>query len=1151
MAIKRDILQNYFTSFTQFETEYQTRLHELKRAFNNEKITYQNLLKQIEIEYDADQNLHLNKYLFEEDEHEKRIAIIDEDFRERFELLANEFSLNNKDLQNLLDEENKLYQDVLNQFEERKQEALNKYLELVRESEKEIDESVDVHYQFIEQETKKNDSMKEYYQDVNNFLANDLLNTMEKAKNALDSLNDSLKEANISDSKELNQIVLKSLEHLRGTQIGIISLFKENSNNLELQRENIKKISKNKQQPHSELNQQMIKKYVVQIRELNTQKINFEAKVKADLESSLTRVYQLMIKAHDERDDANLKKYILQKQIIEKKAEYLLQRNTTLTNFTIRKYQQEIKKIKIDSFKRSEEIKLAYSVPITFLQNSIDTYSNFAFYLNQGFDELDRLLNGLIDFHQELLDTKNNFVTTTSKAYEDYKINMMVRINEVTGNLTRLIAKIDDVSLKIVTLESSNRLEVAKIRKKIDSLEILGDYQKYLASLENDEFFATYQHNKNIESIQIKTRYKEGLLKINNDVLELNKNKELGAEHLQYMLNLSKEEESIHKLGFDKLISQQEAFFKQQNQMSYLMYKIAKLEIIKQVKSANFAYAKKFFDIRNKELKKDKISSDSVIDFIHHMQKLINTNNTTTAAFKQYLSKSNNNWTYLTIVEKNRLAVQKQLKRQLDKKISACMKAASLYHREHNDLSDSLNALAEEYILKLKKLLIFNEENFLNNESSIIKSRGYFSEISALITYIYNKTLNQIYKYQIPDLINDLTFNYEKALTDFNLLVVSIFDQFNNKTKTKVFYHGLQKYFISAVKILENYMTEITKNIFYIRDKIAENDLDFIAQARIQTEENIGIINQEYDELAFQAIKYKTKRKKQIDLLLDNANKINNTFKRRVKAINDQYLLEKEQSTEFLAFLEKEITDIIIKNDRQLLHMLKLIDEEIAKERVIFTNQHKRYVNMLAKFRANMTDAYDEEVRYLYELNFKREEDISKTIKLLEEKINQLPQEKVELLTSMDTQKEQLYLEKQDELLKKFSEIEGNKLMSKPGLLEEIIAVQNRLPEDYAKLYKEIQELENEFLQQYTLINESYYDTYQDYINKQFANRLLIDNDSRINKSFEKLNTYHMDLLTIFQLNFKETMLKSAESREIINDEKQKSKEKQDRIINA
>ncbi|MDY0010725.1 MAG: hypothetical protein RBR96_03165, partial [Candidatus Izemoplasmatales bacterium] len=583
MAKKRDILQNYFTSFTQFEREYQTRLDELKRAFNNEKTTYENLLKQIEIEYEDDQNLHLNKYLFEEDEHQKRIALIDEDFRERFELLSNELALNNKDFQSLLDEENKLYQDVLNQFEERKQEALNKYLELVHESEKEIDESIDVHYQFIEQETKKNDSLKEYYQDVNNFLANDLLNTMEKAKNSLDSLNDSLKETNISDSKELNQTVLKSLEHLRGTQIGIISLFKENSNNLELQRENIKKISKNKQQPHSELNQQMIKKYVVQIRELNTQKINFEAKVKADLDSSLNRVYQLIIKAHDEHDDANLEKYILQKQIIEKKAEYLLHRNSTLTNFTIRKYQQEIKKIKIDSFKRSEEIKLAYSVPITFLQNSIDTYSNFAFYLNQGFDELDRLLNGLIDFHQELLDTKNNFITTTSKAYEDYKINMMVRINEVTSNLTRLIAKIDDVSHKIVTLESSNRLEVAEIRKKIDALEILGDYQKYLASLENDEFFAMYQHNKNIESIQVKTRYKEGLLKINNDVLELNKNKELGAEHLQYMLNLSKEEESIHKLGFDKLISQQEAFFKQQNQMSYLMYKIAKLEIIKQV----------------------------------------------------------------------------------------------------------------------------------------------------------------------------------------------------------------------------------------------------------------------------------------------------------------------------------------------------------------------------------------------------------------------------------------------------------------------------------------------------------------------------------------------------------------------------------------
>ena len=525
MAKKRDILLNYFTEFPTYKESYQARLNELKRDFNNEKIVYKRLLEDIDNNYSTDQNLRFSQYIEQEKMHEKRKELIEGDYHERFNILSEELVSNKEDLSLLIEEENKLYQEILDQFEERKHEALNRYLQLIHESEREIDESVDVHYNFIEHETRKTENLKEYYQDINTFLANNLLDTMEKAKNALDSLNDSLKETNINDSQELNQTVLKSLEHLRETQINIISLFKENSNNLEIQRESIKKISKNKQQPHSELNQQMIHKYVNQIRELNKSKIAFEAKVKTDLEESLKRVYELIIEAHDKNDSNNLKKYILQKEIIEKKAEYLLHRNSTLTKFTITKYQQEIKKIKIDSFKRSEEIKLAYSLPITFLQNSIDTYSNFAFYLNQGFDELDRLLNGLIDFHQDFLDSKTDFVTTTSKAYEDYKINMMVRINEVTSNLTKLISRIDDVSLQIVTLESKNRLEVADIRKKIENIEILGDYQKYLASLENDEFFAMYQHNKNIEEIQLKTNYTSNLLNINRDVLELNKNK--------------------------------------------------------------------------------------------------------------------------------------------------------------------------------------------------------------------------------------------------------------------------------------------------------------------------------------------------------------------------------------------------------------------------------------------------------------------------------------------------------------------------------------------------------------------------------------------------------------------------------------------------
>jgi hypothetical protein len=54
-----------------------------------------------------------------------------------------------------------------------------------------------------------------------------------------------------------------------------------------------------------------------------------------------------------------------------------------------------------------------------------------------------------------------------------------------------------------------------------------------------------------------------------------------------------------------------------------------------------------------------------------------------------------------------------------------------------------------------------------------------------------------------------------------------------------------------------------------------------------------------------------------------------------------------------------------------------------------------------------------------------------------------------------------------------------------------------------------------------------------------------------MNKPFDYLNTYHKDLLSIFQLNYKEVLQKSYESRDIIKEEKRKSKEKQDRVINA
>jgi hypothetical protein len=495
--------------------------------------------------------------------------------------------------------------------------------------------------------------------------------------------------------------------------------------------------------------------------------------------------------------------------------------------------------------------------------------------------------------------------------------------------------------------------------------------------------------------------------------------------------------------------------------------------------------------------------------------------------------------------------LHEQIDRQLNKKIASAYQAASIYMQETREILNDFSLLTENYLSKYKQLLIYNENNYIDYQAKIIQSQGYASEVSSLLTYMKNKSLTQAYKYQVPSEVESLTQFYNQSLEKFNFLVHDIFSKLKPKSKTQVFYEKMQKYIIEALEIIKSYQKKITESMTKVRDKILEHDIEFIANSKIQAQENKKIIDKEYDSMAFQAIKIKDKRNKQISVLIDNSNNLNEAFKIRVKKINDEYLKEKNVNNDYLDYLEAEIIRIIEKNDKQLIKMLKLIDKEIFLDRIQFTKQYKKYLNMISGIRNSLSSSYNQEVKYLYDLNYKREADITKTIALLEEKIDRLPVQKESILKSLEVQKKELFATKQQELLQKFAEIEGNKLMNKPGLIEEIRAVEKRLPEDYIKLYRQVQELENEYLQQYTLINENYFGTYQDYINKQFANRLVIENDGKIFKSFDWLNNYHKDLLNIFQLNYSETLQKSIESRDIIKEEKQKSKDKQDRIINA
>ncbi len=1151
MAKKRDILSNYFNTYKQFTDYYKTRLQQLERDFIDEKNDFASLNKNINKSYTKKENQLYSQYLTVEHIHTQRKQIIINDYKERFTEVLKEIEANQFSTSQQIEAENEIYQDILNQFEERRQEALNKYLQLTQENNRKINESMKVHHDFIAMHNQRIIDLKNDYNDINSSLANELLSTIEKAKNSLNELKVSLDDINTNDLKDLNQTLLKSIEHLRGTQNGVNALFKTTTNNLSELKDNISTMSKTKQKPHSLLNQEIIQVYVKQIREINQAKVQFEEKVKQDLRTSLQVIYPRIIKAADEKNQADLEKHILQKEIIEKKAEYLLHRNKTLADYSISKYQSEIKKIKIDSFKRSEEVKLAYSLPITFLQNSVNIYSNFAFYLNQGFDELDQLLSGLLEYNQNYVNTKSDYIHSVAKNYEEYKVALFGRVSEATQNMSNLITKIDETSYKIITLESQNRLEIAEIKKKMENLEILGDYQKYLASLENDEFFAMYQHNKNIEKIQIESRYKASLLEINYEVLELNFNKEKLLELQEYMLKLNHEEESIHKLSYDRFLSEFEAFYLQQTKLSDTMNQIAKLKIIESVKSTNFKYAYGYHKTDKLESLKNKSASENVIGFIHNIQKLIDTNNSTTATFKEYLSQSNKQYSYLTFIEKNRYLIKKQINEQTNKKTSVCQEAIKIYYQEEKKLKGNINLLISNYQKTFKQLLVFIESEIIDKCNNVLRSDGYVQEVSALLNYIYGLASDYAFKYQVPEQIRLIDDYFEDSLSRYSILSTRIFSKISKIKKSKKYYPYLQEYFIETLAILKVFKEKINSSLDLICNRVMENDILFIAKARINSNKTLNIIDTEYNRISQKAMRLSNKRKRQIYHLSDSSQKLNDVFKRQVKDINDNYLASTKDSENLLSHLKSKLTRIVSKNDKDLLRILKMIQKDSLKERITFDKQYLAYQKTILNLKNNITTVFDNESKYVSKIYNNRMLDLDKTISILESKISELPVIKEQSLQLITTQKNQLVTSKRSQLLVDYQEIEKNKFISRPQMLKDIEKVRNRLPEDYLELYKQIQNLEKDYLNQYTLINEDYLQSYQNYVFKQIKNKALINDFDTIKKPFDKLSDYYNNLLNFSSLNYKETLQKSIETRSIIKEDKQKSKDKQNRIINA
>ncbi|MBN2540967.1 MAG: hypothetical protein JXB08_05510 [Bacilli bacterium] len=1148
MAKKSDILLTVYEDFKDYSKTYNSRLQELEREFlhaNRDTAAY---LQEINDQYAEREKLLEEEFLRIERTHFERVKEISHEYDDRFDLLETDITGHNLTTVERYEAEDDTYNEILSQFEERKAEAFKNYLNLTKETNYQIDREMRVHSDFIQSENEKLQSKQIEYQELNSNLSNQLLWTMEKAKNALSKLNTSLIEEGSSNREYLSDVISESIENLNDSKTAMGELFKSTSRKFEKEREMVRTISQEKRKPHSDLNLQMIHTFIEQIREVNQNKTKFEAMINRELDLSLSQLYPKIIEADTNQQVDELRKLILQKEIIEKKVDYLRNRNQSMADLLISKYQNEIKKIKIDSFRRSEEIKLAYSVPVAFFQNSITVYSNFAFYLNETYEELSNMLTQFKEFNRQYIDYRADYIHTSQKTFEDYKINLLVKVNDLTTQLTEYITQIDQTSNEIITLESSNRLEIAEIKKKMENIEVFGDYQKYLASLENDQYIAMFQHNKNIEQIQIESNYTNNLFSINKEVLLLNQNKLEYQEFKEYMLRIAEHEQVIHELAHQKKKDETKALYQQKIDQVLALSKLAHERIVYNAKRQNFEHASSYVRYLEDSQAKQEIGSKHIIEYIGHAQALIDLNIEQTKTIQDYISKTTDDHAYLRALESNREDLLKTIDRSTDKKNQICYTAISLYEQEINDANSNLDHVFERYFTLLKNDLL-KLENLEDDVMSLLKHLGYRHELSAVIDHVYMIQKRLAYKYQNPALIKRLESESVAFMEEFLVRSLRTFKNVERQKPTPIKHQ--KNYLIETISMFESMQTKAKLNLDRILEHASANDREFIAATIKKSDKNKTIINKEYDKLQYTAYRFGTHKNKQLHHLQNRSEQINQIYKTQVKTINKEFLDGVAESEKIAEFIAKKYVRIIKKNDKELKQMLSFLEKLFKNERKSLDKQFDQFQKALETIEITDQDAHKQELIHIQTLYDNRDLEASKTINLLETKINTLPVEKNKYYYQVQKDKHALVAQKRRDLQHRLAEIERDKFVSRPNYLEEIETVKKRLPEDYIALYNQIQHLEFNYLNQFGKINEEYTQNYRDYLLNQSGNNEILERGSSLYMPFEKIQQFHEKIIKTSTSTYRDAIAKSKKTREELNKETQKSNERQKRIINT
>ena len=1148
MANKGDILLKYKKAYPEFESQSINRLNDLKRSFDIEKNTYILDLDHVRQQLELNQSHFFKEIntLYQEKQTNQN------EIEEKFVDISSAFNDEMKAQFRLLNQETKkereLYEDILETFENKRQEALDIYLKLTRENNYKVDKDMKVHRDFIEDEQAKLLAYKSEYDDLSAKVSNKMIWTIESSKNAIMKLKNDLSNTDKKDLISLNQKILQSLSDLRGTRNDINALFKETSSYLSAYKQEIYGLRKDKQKPYVELNQSLIHRLIRQIRVANENKNKYQAIIKHDLKASKEQLHPKILRAYLDHNQDDLEKYILQLEILEDKANYLISKIEKITHYNVTTYQKRIKEIKVEAFTRSEEIKFTYTVPIKYIENAINIYSNYNFYFNQGFNELDKLLSNLIAFSQSFNEIRDDEVVHIREDLADYQSNFLATITQASNQLSDLLFHIDEVAHEIVTLESKSRLEIAEIKKEILNVDIMGDYKKYLASLQTDYQLANRQYKSRIKKINIRKLYKDKIIEFYRTAANLEKEKELTHLNRYYNHKFNVLENKTHHDYYDYMLSQMDNFYQHQTNLMDLFMHMVKERMLQSVKAKNYYLARAYLHDEAKAYHTLKNKESIMIKHLKQLERSIHTNYQETNQFIDYLSVHAKPYSFLTFIEKTRLNIHKQLQENYSKKTSSInQKILNSYEEKHylsTDITWQLNQLADH---KRQQLLWLNQHK--TDMDKVIDMQTEYRTILLSLTAIHYDMLNYAYKYHSPSTVEKLNDFYDDNLYHLAEKSIKVLDQMQKSNKQKKKYKKLNQYLDLMVHAIDKIEHFYQKTINQVHNKLLDNFINQIAQIKIHTDEESMMIDESFDKLDRKALRSHENYRAQQKIITKKMKELNRWMTQKGKVNNQRLLREETQTENALKNLKKQIIKIIKKNDKKLKKQFSLIHQDALdqyKQLMMDYQEQKAYIISLKEKIDFDTSLENQYIDYISD---KRLNKITRTKALLNRQLDALPQERRTRLMNVDLKYQTLFKSHQELLYKQLRYLERDKFVKVPLLEKKIEQKEDQVQDKFKTLYDKHQDLENNYLNQYTQVNQSFRELHDHFKAESIASTL--DYDQALNQPLKDLIDVQGSIIDKTHIIHQDISSKTRDKVLEIKNDRVVSESKQSRIINT